>query len=183
MQISHPFLIGAGHLDETKMEFGARALADAWGKTLIPHRCSQQPDLVLSSLSADEGISQLIGDAAIALDSGGTWIEALAAWRIPVALIVAPLQSGEIPGNAAAYAALCKQCSVRFLGLIQLGGFWNQAQRKSDGLSWCGWINDQENLPLDHNVLTDFDAMDPMVIVEQLDRRLKILKEQHQKIN
>ena len=42
--------------------------------------------------------------------------------------------------TAPAYAALCRELHVPLLGLVQLQGHWNGPARRRDGLSWLGWI-------------------------------------------
>ena len=85
---------------------------------------------------------QLSGDAAMLHLEGGSWLEALGAWRQPTVLMVAPLLSGDIPGVAPAYVALCKNFEVPLIGIVQLGGDWDNNKRRADGLPWCGLVPD-----------------------------------------
>ena len=164
-----PFLVGAGPLAEPKMNAGSQQLAHAWEKRLIPHSCAEPPDLVLADLTAEQALVQLHGDAAM-LGTSGSWLEALAAWRQPVVLLVSPLPSGEISGIAAAYSALCTTLAVPLIGLVQLGGLWEQNKRREDGLLWCGWLQDHDS-SLDRSVHND-QRMDPKVVAAHLSRRL-----------
>ncbi len=172
MKDALPFLIGAGPLEELKMEVGSQQLARAWGKRLIPHWCGENPDLVLADLPAAQALVQLNGDAAMA-GSCGSWLEALAAWRQPVILLVSPLPSGGIPGIAAAYAALCQTISVPLIGLVQLGGLWDQTQRRADGLAWCGWV--QADHDSQGSTESGNEDTDPIMVSTQLRHRLLML--------
>ncbi len=142
---STPFIAGAGLLPESKMFKASLALSKAWGRRLIEFHRKDDPNKILGQLSNDGRLALLTGDPAVLNSFGQTWLEALGAWRNPTILIVSPLESGEIPGTAAAYAALCKTLSVPLIGIIQLGGSWEDHPRRLDNLPWCGLIPDQEN--------------------------------------
>ena len=137
-----PFLVGAGPLPDGRMRFGCLLLARAWGGELSHHLCSENPHQVLGLLPTEGGMVRLSGDAAMLHPYGGSWLEALGAWRQPTILMVAPLPSGEIPGVAPAYVALCAVLDVPLIGVLQLGGPWNLSLRRSDGLPWFGLLPD-----------------------------------------
>jgi len=137
-----PFLVGAGPLPESRMRAGCLLLADVWGGGLIHFCCSESPRQLLGGLSQEKGLVQLSGDAAMLHLEGGSWLEALGAWRQPTVLMVAPLLSGDIPGVAPAYVALCKNFEVPLIGIVQLGGDWDNNKRRADGLPWCGLVPD-----------------------------------------
>ena len=71
----------------------------------------------------------------------GSWLEALGAFRQPIILKVISTPSGEVPGHAAAYTSLCKYLGVPLLGLIQIGGNWDDINRRLDGLPWLGYLS------------------------------------------
>ncbi|ABX09039.1 hypothetical protein [Prochlorococcus marinus] len=147
-----PFLIEAGSIPDDSMNTGSLALARLWGGELISFSIEESPNEVICSLPSLDGLVRLRGDAAITNVSGGSWLEALAAWRIPVILVAMPLPSGHIPGAAYAYVALCKQLSVPLVGILQLEGPWKPQLRRLDGLPWCGHIpSDAIKVDLNNN--------------------------------
>ncbi len=77
-------------------------------------------------------------DPGLALAEGGCWAEVLGAWRQPVVLVIPAGQLAS--GLAAAGTALLRQWQVPLLGLLQWDGFWNEAQRRADGLPWLGLL-------------------------------------------
>ena len=133
-----PFLIGAGQLSDSEMTFGSTALKAFWGGEVIECDTSDSPNSFLSSFPKKNTLCQLIGDPAIVKSEDGSWLECLGAWKIPVILLVSPSSQGEIPGTASAYVALCKELLVPLIGVVQLGGEWDQKLRSLDGLPWCG---------------------------------------------
>ncbi len=137
-----PFLVGAGPLPDARMRAGCLLLASAWGVELSHHRCSENPHQVLGLLPPEGGMVRLSGDPAMFHPDGGSWLEALGAWRQPTILMVSPLPSGEIPGVAPAYVSLCAALDVPLIGVLQLGGPWNLSLRRSDGLPWFGLLPD-----------------------------------------
>lgn len=137
-----PFLVGAGPLPDGRMRSGCLLLASAWGGGLSHHRCSENPHQVLGLLPPEGGMVRLSGDPAMLHPDGGSWLEALGAWRQPTILMVSPLPSGEIPGVAPAYVALCASLDVPLIGVLQLGGPWDLSLRRSDGLPWFGLLPD-----------------------------------------
>ncbi len=143
-----PFLIGCGPVSKPTMDAGSKALAGFWGRDLLYISSDQEPNGFLMSFEKENSLIQVQGDAAKVSCSGGSWLESLAVWRQPVLLIVTPLTDGYLPGIANAYVALCKELSVPLIGLLQLGGAWDQSNMGLDGLPWCGLINSDvlENL-------------------------------------
>ena len=135
-----PFLVGAGELNEPEMTAAYKALATFWECELRKFSCNDSPNEILSSLQEDQGLFQLIGDAAITNGKRGSWLEALAAWRMPTILICTPLLNGLIPGVSSSYVALCRELSIPLVGIVQLGGIWDVKNRSLDGLPWCGCI-------------------------------------------
>ncbi len=137
------FLVGAGTLPELKMQAASKALSNCWGGDLMQHCCGEDPNNVLKSLIGRRGLVRLSGDVAMSHPKrAGSWLEALGAWRQPLVLMCEPNLSGDIPGNVAAYAALCSSLSAPLIGIIQVGGCWKSSQRVSDSLPWCGWLPD-----------------------------------------
>ena len=141
MSTGFPLLVGAGPLPELKMRQACEALARACRCPLTTVASGASPAEVLQNNPAAEGLVRLSGDAARPTQEGDTsWLQALADWRQPVLLLTTADRDGAIPGAAAAYAALCRELHVPLLGLVQLQGHWNGPARRRDGLSWLGWI-------------------------------------------
>ena len=134
------FLVSVGNSQDHQIKVGTNALAEAWGVNLLEYSCANEPHKVIASLPKEEGIVRCLGDAAKHQSYGGSWLEALGAWRLPTILIVVPSSSGELPGSACAYVALCESLSVPLVGIVQFGGDWNPVDRRLDGLPWCGWL-------------------------------------------
>lgn len=84
----------------------------------------------------------------LALDPGQSvsgwdcWAEALGAWRIPTCLVCS--DTDRAAGFARSHWALLRHYRVPLLGMIQLGGDWSPADRRSEGLPWLGQLGDQE---------------------------------------
>ncbi|MFM7652160.1 MAG: hypothetical protein ACKO5M_04425 [Vulcanococcus sp.] len=75
------------------------------------------------------------------LMTGGCWAELLGAWRQPALLLI----PGWAPAGAPrAYRALLQVAGVPLVGLVQLGGTWDPALRRRDGLPWLGWLPDAQ---------------------------------------
>ncbi len=161
MICNRPFLVTAGPISNQEIEFGSISLSNAWGGTLNKYSCSDSPRTVLEGLheSKSKGMVQLLGDAAVQHQEGGSWLEALAAWRKPAIVLANTSPSGEITGYAPAYAALCETLSVPLLGIIQVGGYWDSFKRRLDGLPWCGWIASEKTS------LNEFMTIEEVVIV------------------
>ncbi len=140
-----PFLVGAGELPETQMSRGSLSLSSFWGGGFRQFSSEDLPNNLIDSIQNDDGLTQLLGDAAKAQLDGGSWLEALGAWRVPTILFALASSDGTVHGVASAYVALCKELSVPLIGIIQLGGSWDAGKRTLDGLPWCGWIPNEEN--------------------------------------
>ncbi len=82
------------------------------------------------------GLVALEMDPGLALPAGGSWAEALGAWRQPCVLVIGADQLG--CGWPAAGTALLQRWGVPLLGLLQWGGAWDGAARRGDGLPWLG---------------------------------------------
>ena len=146
MSTGFPLLVGAGPLPELKMRQACEALAKACKCPLTTVASGASPAAVLQNNPAATGLVRLSGDAARSTPQGdASWLQALADWRQTVLLLTTADSDGAIPGTAAAYAALCRELQVPMLGLVQLQGPWNGAARRRDGLSWVGWIPDQDH--------------------------------------
>ncbi|MCX5968561.1 MAG: hypothetical protein NTV57_13155 [Cyanobacteria bacterium] len=77
-------------------------------------------------------------DAGLALPPGGSWAEALGAWRQPCVLVI---EAGQLAtGWPAAGTALLQHWRVPLLGLLQWGGTWDAMARRRDGLPWLGIV-------------------------------------------
>ncbi len=134
------FLVGAGELEATEMQAPCTVLAKAYGCKLDAQDCSSNPHDFLAQTSIGSSMTMLYGDAARTHSEGISWLEALGNWKKPVSLLVKPLITGEMPGSAAAYLALCEKLSVPVVGIIQVGGKWEPNLRRRDGLPWLGLI-------------------------------------------
>ena len=140
MQRLPPVLISAGPLSRLRQSAASSQLTEELGVSLKSFAIGAEKPLWLDS--EDNGVLlQLCGDAAAAgaVDSFSC-LEILALRQQPVVILVSACEDGTIPGIAPAYTALCKQLSVRLIGLVQLGGSWKPDERRRDGLPWCGWI-------------------------------------------
>jgi hypothetical protein len=144
-------LVGAGPLPELSMREGAQQIADRFSAELVPLACGSEPHSSLQSLASLQcernhpTLLRLSGDAAMAQGFSGSWFDALAAWRCPVLLLVQPNAAGLIPGMAPASVALCHSLNIPLVGLAQLGGSWDLAARRMDGLPWCGLLDTSDN--------------------------------------
>ncbi len=100
------------------------------------------PPRLLAALAAQPAawLWPLPLDPGAFLGPGGSWAEALGAWRQPCLLLIPAAMAAS--GPAAAYHALLKRQGVPLLGLIQWGGPWLAGDRRRDGLPWLGWLAD-----------------------------------------
>jgi hypothetical protein len=123
-------------------ELAARRLASTLS---LPHRRlsdPQDPQGQLRQLGRATGgwLASLPLDPGQALVEGGTWAEALGAWRQPTLLVIRWQQLAS--GAAASTTALLRQWRVPLLGLLQTGGSWNADSRRGDGLPWLGRLEE-----------------------------------------
>ena len=146
MSTGFPLLVGAGPLPELRMRQACDALAAACHCSLTTVASGESPAHILRNNPAAKGLVRLSGDAARPTPQGdASWLQSLADWRQSVLLLTTADSDGAIPGTAPAYAALCRDLHVPLLGLVQLQGPWNGPARRRDGLSWLGWIPDQDH--------------------------------------
>lgn len=138
-------LVGTGPLPDLRMHQLASALSQETGRPLISHGIGESPNEVLSNCAEAAILLRLNGDAARFHPYGGSWLSALADWRLPVLLLTPGESDGGVPGAAAAWVALCHQLDVPLIGITQLGGAWHSQARRRDGLPWCGWIPDTQH--------------------------------------
>ena len=167
-------LVGAGPLPESSMREGSQQLADHCSAELVVLACGSEPQSSLQAVASRQRertrptLLCLSGDAAMAQGSSGSWLDALAAWRCPVLLLAQPNAAGLIPGMAPASVALCHSLDIPLIGLAQLGGSWDQAARRMDGLPWCGLLDS----PADGG-----DASDALVCsIQQRWKRMSLAK-------
>ena len=135
-------LVGTGPLPDLLMHQAGSALSREMGCPLISHAIGESPDAVLSSCADSTSLLKLTGDAARLHPCGGSWLSALADWRLPVLLLTPGESDGGVAGAAAAWVALCHQLGVPLIGITQLRGIWQTQARRRDGLPWCGWLPD-----------------------------------------
>ena len=74
-------------------------------------------------------------------------MEALAAWRSPVLMLAQPRPDGRFAGIVPASVAFARELKLPLLGLVQLGGNWDSAARRTDGLPWCGCLQGPDDDP------------------------------------
>jgi hypothetical protein len=118
----------------------ARRLAAALELPLHPLPDPLDPITSLTALAAAPPgwVSVLPTDPGRPLPSGGCWVEALGAWRLPTLLVFSEDQLAT--GLPAALTALARQWRVPLLGLLQWGGAWQPQIRRRDGLPWIGAV-------------------------------------------
>ncbi len=116
----------------------AERLAALTGLPLAAIPDPDQPDAALAALQPWPGgwLAPLPTDLGLPLPAGGSWAEALGAWRQPTLLVLSAEQLAT--GLPAAGHALLRQWRVPTLGLLQWGGRWEEAARRRDGLPWLG---------------------------------------------
>ena len=140
MVLRRAFLVGAGYLSDDEMREGSEALARSLNWKLLEYSSKDNPRDVLSSLPKINCLIQLLGDAAMLHPEGESWLDSLGAFRQPIILKVVATPTGNVPGFAAAYTALCKCLCVPLLGLVQVGGKWTPGVRRLDSLPWLGYF-------------------------------------------
>ncbi len=149
---------------------GSLAISRFLGSELLEISCDDEPNRTMMNLKENKAIVHLIGDAAMPNSSGLSWVETLGHWRRPLALMIKPDDSGNIPGIASAYVSLCKSKHVCLVGVIQLGGYWNQKARKLDCLPWCGRIPEEL---FEENSSLDSISFDQSLVIEELILNIK----------
>lgn len=143
-------MVGLGRQRELEgLAAVAARLAAAEGVALRQLADAGDPDAGLAALTAagpgaakGPWLAALPLDVGLALEQGGSWAEALGAWRQPCLLVVRGEQLDT--GLPAAGAALLERWRVPLAGLVQVGGDWQPAMRRRDGLPWLGWLPDTE---------------------------------------
>ena len=153
------------------MLLASRDLANSWGYSLIENDCSNDPNLLLKETPKESCLIPLSGDPAIPCHNGMSWIEALASWKKNTILLTKPLASGQIPGTATAYVALCEKIKLPLLGIIQIAGSWEVNHRRLDGLPWCGWIP-EEGKSSQVNSMSEKRYSDPELILAHIRQRM-----------
>jgi hypothetical protein len=135
-------LVGLGLRRELELLAAvAGRLAAAEGVALRELAGSDDPDAGLAALTAGAAgpwLAALPLDPGLPLARGGSWAEALGAWRQPCLLVVRGEQMET--GLPAAGAALLERWRVPLAGLVQVGGDWQPSERRRDGLAWLGWL-------------------------------------------
>ncbi len=135
-------LVGLGRHQELEgLTAVAARLAAAEGVALQGLAGAGNPDAGLAALTAEATgpwLAALPLDPGLPLARGGSWAEALGAWRQPCLLVVRGEQMDT--GLPAAGAALLERWRVPLAGLVQVGGDWQPTERRRDGLPWLGWL-------------------------------------------
>ena len=146
-------VIGAGALPELQMSAACQSLADAFGAVLLEEGCGRSPHPLLSEVTSETGDSsrltllRLSGDVGVDESGEGSWMEALAGWRIPVLMLAHPRPDGRFGGIVPASVAFARELKLPLLGLVQLAGEWDAAARRADGLPWCGCLQGPDDDP------------------------------------
>ena len=126
-------------------QHAAQRLADLLQLRRLPLcPASAAANTVLAALAQEQPgwLLPLQADPAADREGEGCWVERLAAWRQPVLLLVPAAQVGAGPDRA--YSAVMHQEAAPLLGLVQLAGAWQPERRRSDGLSWLGWLPESD---------------------------------------
>ena len=146
-------VIGAGALPELQMAAASRSLASEFRAVYLEEGCERSPNPLLSKISAEISDSdaltllRLSGDVGVDESGEGSWIEALAAWRVPVLMLAQPRTDGRFGGIVPASVAFARALNLSLLGLVQLGGEWDAPARRTDGLPWCGCLQGPDDDP------------------------------------
>jgi len=146
-------VIGTGALPELQMSAACRSLANEFGAVLLEEGCGLAPHPLLRELTSEISASKaltllrLSGDAGVDESGEGSWLEALAAWRIPVLMLAQPRADGRFAGIVPASVAFARALNLSLLGLVQLGGEWDVPARRTDGLPWCGCLQGPDDDP------------------------------------
>ena len=146
-------VIGTGALPEQQMSAACQSLAAESGAVLLQEGSSLPPTPLLSELTSESSTSsaltllKLSGDVGVDESGQGSWMEALAVWRVPVLMLAQPRPDGRFGGIVPATVAFARELNLSLLGLVQLGGEWDAAARRTDGLPWCGCLQGQDDDP------------------------------------
>jgi hypothetical protein len=120
-------------------------LASRLSMTPQPIDADATPQLALQSIGATaepgpDGVLLIVPiDPGVPLPGGGSWAEALGAWRLPTLVLLGAEQLRT--GWPAAATALLRHHRVPLVGLIQGGGPWVEELRRQDGLPWLGHLD------------------------------------------
>lgn len=128
-------VIGAGALPELQMSAACQSLADAFGAVLLEEGCGRSPHPLLSEITSETGDSsrlillRLSGDVGVDESGEGSWMEALAGWRIPVLMLAHPRLTDVSAGSSqhpwpspGSSNSLCLDwCSSRGNGMLRQG--------------------------------------------------------------
>ncbi len=171
--MNKPFLITSDNLSLPEIKQGSLALSNVWGGGIEEVSCEISPSEFLNNLTEGNGLILLKGDSAQNYSGKGSWLEALADWHRPVIILVSSLASGNTPGSAFAYSALCRQLSISLVGFLQVGGVWDVSRKAKDNLPWCGWLPSKPNEMIEITNNTNIDYLMDIEDVEfHLRRRL-----------
>ena len=171
--MNKPFLITSDNPPLSEIKQGSLALSNVWGGGIEEVSCEISPSKILNNLIEGKGLILLKGDSAQNYSGNGSWLEALADWHLPVIILVNSLASGNTPGSAFAYSALCRQLSISLVGFLQVGGVWDVSKKVKDNLPWCGWLPSKpgEIIEIINNANTDY-LMDIEDVAFYLRRKL-----------
>ena len=153
MSLNLLVVIGVGALPELQMSAACRSLANEFGAVLLEEGCGLAPHPLLRELTSEISASKaltllrLSGDAGVDESGEGSWLDALAAWRIPVLMLAQPRPDGRFAGIVPASVAFARELNLSLLGLVQLGGKWDVSKRRTDGLPWCGCLQGPDDDP------------------------------------
>lgn len=119
----------------------AARLSQLSGLPLLPIAADREAPAALGALQDQRGpwLAPLPVDPGL-WQPGGSWAEALGAWRQPCLLLIAPEHLAT--GLPAAGCALLQRWRVPLVGLLQWGGAWEAFSRRRDGLPWLGLLPD-----------------------------------------
>lgn len=171
--MNKPFLITSDNLSASEIKQASIALSDVWGGEIEEISCEISPSEILNNLTEGNGLILLNGDSAQNHSGKGSWLEFLADWHLPVIILVNSLSSGNTPGSAFAYSALCRQLSIPLVGFLQVGGVWDVTKKVKDNLPWCGWLPSKpdEMIEIINNANTNY-LMDMEDVKFNLHRKL-----------
>ena len=124
----------------TVLQRACPSLAALLGGLVTNPLDAKTPDQALAALVQNPAVlAPLPRDPGHPLDDGRHWAAVLGAWRQPTVVVIPPDQLDS--GMPAASTALLHQWQVPCLGLVQLGGRWDPARRRREGLPWLGCLD------------------------------------------